>query len=133
MEFKTPDNIKKLEEQIENGYSLKIFKGYVAVDKRGIEKLIDCIYASLPEDVKNAREYLKSKDIHIHATRKQLSSPEEAKGVYRYLEELEAHLFEGIHVIQYSIINMKKIENIINKIYDNIPEEIKKVEELNKQ
>lgn len=132
MEFKTPNNIRKLEEQIGNGYSLKIFKGYVAVNKRGIEKLIDCIYTSLPEDVKNAREYLKSKDIHIKVTSKQVPQSE-TKGVYRYLEELEAHLFEGIHVIQYSIINMKKIENIINKIYDSIPEEIKKVEELNKQ
>ena len=51
MEFKSLEIIKDLEKQIQTGYSLSIFKGYVAINKRGVEKLIDELYAKLPEDV----------------------------------------------------------------------------------
>ena len=53
------DRIRELEEKIFKGYSFWIFKGYVAVEKRGVEKIIDDIYASLPTHVLRARKYLK--------------------------------------------------------------------------
>ena len=60
MEFKSLEIIKDLEKQIQTGYSLSIFKGYVAINKRGVEKLIDELYANLPDDVVAARTYLKN-------------------------------------------------------------------------
>ena len=61
MKSKTKAILKELESYIkEKSYSLSIFKGYTAINKQGAEKIIDELYANLPEDVKQAREYLKS-------------------------------------------------------------------------
>ena len=81
MKFKSLEIIKALEEQVETGYSLKIFKGYVAINKRGVEKLIDELYANLPDDVKAAREYLEK-------TNHQISRKEPTR-VFDNIKELE--------------------------------------------
>ena len=60
MQFKTRELIKELETNIKNSYSLPIFRGYKAVNKRGVEKLIDELYANLPDDVQKARDFLKN-------------------------------------------------------------------------
>ena len=67
MEFKSLEIIKDLEKQIQTGYSLSIFKGYVAINKRGVEKLIDELYANLPDDVVAARTYLKNKNQQVNS------------------------------------------------------------------
>ena len=61
MRFHTRELIKNLEENLQNSYSLPIFKGYKAINKRGVEKLIDQIYATLPHDVQKAREFLRAR------------------------------------------------------------------------
>ena len=128
MEFKTKTTIKELEEKIEKGYSLKIFKGYVAVEKRGVEKLIDVLYANLPEDVKNAREYLASIN-HIPAQTSQKKKPL----VYESIKDLEDKLDTGFRFASLLILNVKEIEKLIDKIYDNIPQEITEAETLSEE
>ena len=71
MEFKTRKIIKKLEENINNSYSLPIFKGYKAINKAGVEKLIDELYANLPDDVKKAREYLRDRQYNFNPGKKE--------------------------------------------------------------
>ena len=70
MNFQTRKDIKRLEDKIKKGYSLPIFKGYVAVDKYGVEQIIDAIYANLPDDVMRAREFLKNSNITPNTTPK---------------------------------------------------------------
>lgn len=59
MKFQSKEDIKRLEAQIKSGYSLPIFKGFIAVNKRGVEQIIDAIYANLPDDVKKQESFLK--------------------------------------------------------------------------
>src|SRR5574344_1963631 len=112
MNFKSKEIIKNLEEQIENGYSLPIFKGYIAVNKRGVEKLIDDIYENLPKDIFLAKEFLKKQNCEI--ARDSKSEMGKKKTIYDFLKEYE-------------------IEKLINQIYNTIPEEINKAEVLSKQ
>ncbi len=49
MNFQARKDIKRLEDKIKNGYSLPIFKGYVAVDKYGVEQIIDA--KNIPEEI----------------------------------------------------------------------------------
>ena len=65
VDFKFPKILKELETQINSSYKLPIFKGYIAINKRGIEKLIDEIYETLPIDLMEARNYLKSRNYNI--------------------------------------------------------------------
>ena len=44
MNFQTRKDIKRLEDKIKNGYSLPIFKGYVAVDKYGVEQSSEAFF-----------------------------------------------------------------------------------------
>ena len=44
MFFKSLEYIKDLEKQVNSSYSLPIFRGYVAIDKRGVEKIIDELF-----------------------------------------------------------------------------------------
>lgn len=128
MKSKTTDTLNQLESYIkEKSYSLSIFKGYTAVNKRGVEKLIDTLYANLPDDVKQAREYLKSLDANYSASLKAKNST-----IYDNIKELEEEMDVSISFTQYAIININKIEQIIDKIYDSIPEEITKAEKLSK-
>ncbi len=124
MEFKTKTIIKELERKIENGYSLKIFKGYVAVNKRGVEKLIDELYATLPEDIKKARNYLLSRNYNFTQTPKE--------NVYKLLQNLEENLEKSFLFAQTVIINIKDTENLLINIQNNLPEEFTKAETLSK-
>lgn len=128
MKYKTFELIRKLEEQIESGFSLKIFKGYVAIDKRGVEKIIDELYSNLPIDVLNARKFLKDRHPDF-----QITNNNGAKGIYDKLEELEINLNSPIGFAKYIVINIKQFEEIIDSIYTSLPEEIIKAKNLDRQ
>lgn len=124
MKFQSKEDIKKLEAQIKNGYSLPIFKGYIAVNKRGVEQIIDAIYANLPDDVKRAREFLKNLNIKptIHQSKNNL---------FDFLQKLEITLNETISIANFSILKIKEIETLLYQIGNNIPEEITQAEKIN--
>ena len=125
MEFKTLKIIKDLEKQIQSGYSLSIFKGYVAINKRGIEKLIDELYANLPEDVKAAREFLKSKN--------QLPTSDKSTNILDNIKEFETHIESPLQIATHVIVNIKEMEKLIDKIYNTLPEEIIEADVLDKR
>lgn len=125
MKFKSKEIIKALEEQIDTGYSLRIFRGYVAINKRGVEKLIDELYANLPEDVKAAREYLKSKN--------QESNSKKASKILDNIKEFEDQLQGPFQIATHVIVNVNEMEKLLDKIYTNLPEEIIEAEFLDKQ
>ncbi len=125
MKFKSLEIIKALENQIETGYSLKIFRGYVAINKRGVEKLIDELYAKLPEDVMAARIYLKNK--------KQQISNNKENNIFDNIKELETQIESPLQFATHVIVNVREIEKLINKIYSSIPEEIQEANFLDKQ
>lgn|SRR5574344_343397 len=131
MNFKSKEIIKNLEEQIENGYSLPIFKGYIAVNKRGVEKLIDDIYENLPKDIFLAKEFLKKQNCEI--ARDSKSEMGKKKTIYDFLKEFDIAINNTISFPSYIILNIREIEKLINQIYDTIPEEINKAEVLSKQ
>lgn len=133
MEFYTKKVIKDLEGHIENSYSLKIFKGYAAVDKRGVEKFIDTIYASLPVDIINARKFLQNRNYNFGQPSENNENSQKKSGIYNYLKELEIKMDNAFQFATYAVVSVKDIEKIIDKIYDNIPEEIIKAEVLSKE
>ncbi|MBE7713406.1 MAG: hypothetical protein E7Z87_06650 [Cyanobacteria bacterium SIG26] len=126
MEFDTPKIIKDLEFKIETSYSLPIFRGYKAVDKRGVEQIIDTIYATLPEDVKKAREYLQTVNYEIKNT-------EQRSKVYDFLNKFELFIERAVPFANFVIINIKETENLIKEITNNLPEELTKVNVIKKQ
>lgn len=130
MKFQTKQVIKSLEEHIEQGYSLKIFKGYIAVNKRGVEKMINAIYSSLSIDVQNAQQYLETKDKNNYEKFK--DAPSEKK-IYKYLKELDSKLANAIKFTDYAVLNIKEIEKILDKIYKNIPEEVIEAEHISEE
>ena len=74
------DLLKMLEIALDEGYS--VLK-YTIVNKREIEDLIDRIYAALPQEVQEARVFLKRKEelqneAHQKATRVVQEAQEEA-------------------------------------------------------
>lgn len=125
MEFKSLKIIKDLEKQIQTGYSLSIFKGYVAINKRGIEKLIDELYANLPDDVQAAREFLKSKN--------QLPTSDKSTNILDNIKEFETHIESPLQIATHVIVNIKEMEKLIDKIYNTLPEEIIEADVLDKR
>ena len=125
MEFKSLKIIKDLEKQIQTGYSLSIFKGYVAINKRGIEKLIDELYANLPDDVQAAREFLKSKN--------QLPTSDKSTNILDNIKEFETHIESPLQIATHVIVNIKEMEKLIDKIYNPLPEEIIEADVLDKR
>ncbi len=125
MEFKSLKIIKDLEKQIQTGYSLSIFKGYVAINKRGIEKLIDELYANLPDDVQAAREFLKSKN--------QLPTSGKSTNILDNIKEFETHIESPLQIATHVIVNIKEMEKLIDKIYNTLPEEIIEADVLDKR
>lgn len=124
MYFKSFEYLKDIEKQINESYSLPIFKGYKAINKRGVEKLIDEIYANLPIDVQEARKYLSERQIEFHI------DPD--KNVYDNLKKFEIEVEKSFQITKYVIMNVKKIENILNRIYASVPKEIMEAKENEK-
>ncbi len=124
MKFQTRETIKRLEENIQNSYSLPIFKGYKAINKSGVEKLIDELYANLPDDVRRAREYLKERQYDFNS--------ESNKNIFDVLKMFECTLDEGFPFAQLIIINIREIEELLRQIQNNLPDEILKAEILDK-
>ena len=117
MNFQSREDIKRLENKIRNGYSLPMFKGLVAVNKRGVEQIIDAIYANLPDDVKRAREFLKNSN--------QMPTVQPEKNhLFDTLQKLEVILNETISVANFAILKIKEIETLLQQIEKNIPKEI---------
>lgn len=130
MRFESKKIIENLEKQIEQSYALPIFKGYIAVNKRGVEKFIDTIYTTLPADVKNAREFLTNSGL---TPTEDKNNPDCKSNIYTHLVELENEVDKSFPFMSYIIVNVQKIEKILDKIYNNLPQEIIQAEELNKQ
>ncbi len=131
MKFKTRELIKELEANIKNSYSLPIFKGYKAINKRGVEKLIDELYANLPEDVQRAREFYKTDStILMIYTRKQVLV------FMTFLKYLKHFLINLLHFqflfSKNSNFNVRELEILLNRLEDEIPSEIKKAEIIDK-
>lgn len=126
MKFESKKKIHDLEKQLQEGYKLPIFRGYVAVNKRGVEQIIDSIYKNLPNDVQTARGFLKS--WKEEPTLKQ--DTESKNNLFDYLQKLETTLNEQMTFASYVIVKVKEIEDIINQIYKNIPSEINEAENL---
>ena len=123
MKFQSKEDIKRLEAQIKSGYSLPIFKGFIAVNKRGVEQIIDAIYANLPDDVKKAREFLKNSNIK--------PVNHQSKNLFDFLQKLEHTLNETLSIADFSILKIKEIETLLYQIGNNIPEEITQAEKIN--
>jgi len=123
MKFQSKEDIKRLEAQIKSGYSLPIFKGFIAVNKRGVEQIIDAIYANLPDDVKKAREFLKNSNIK--------PVNHQSKNLFDFLQKLENALNETMSIADFSILKIKEIETLLYQIGNNIPEEITQAEKIN--
>lgn len=126
MNFESKKKIQDLEKQLLESYKLPIFRGYVAVNKRGVEQIIDAIYQNLPDDIKTARGFLSSwKEEPILK-----QNTENKKNLFSYLQKLETTLNEQMTIASYVIVKVKEIEDIINQIYKNIPDEINQAENL---
>ena len=123
MKFQSKEDIKRLEAQIKSGYSLPIFKGFIAVNKRGVEQIIDAIYANLPDDVKKAREFLKNSNIK--------PVNHQSKNLFDFLQKLENALNETMSIADFSILKIKEIETLLYQIGNNIPEKITQAEKIN--
>lgn len=126
MKFESKKKIQDLENQLRYSYKLPIFRGYVAINKRGVEQIIDSIYENLPQDVLKARTFLKSWNNEVVLP----TNTENKKHLYDYLNILEQTLNKQVSFASYVFVKVQEIENIINQIYKNIPEEINKAENL---
>ena len=125
MFFKSIEFIKDLENKINSSYSLPIFKGYVAIDKRGVEKIIAELYSALSEDVQNARNYLKNNDITIE------NKEPKSQNIYESLKNLEMFFDKSFEIMNISIVSADKAQKIIKKITENVPKEIFQAKKLN--
>lgn len=126
MKFESKKKIQDLENQLRYSYKLPIFRGYIAINKRGVEQIIDSIYENLPQDVLKARTFLKSWNNEAVLP----TNTENKKHLYDYLNILEQTLNKQVSFASYVFVKVQEIENIINQIYKNIPEEINKAENL---
>lgn len=129
VDFKFPKILKELETQINSSYKLPIFKGYIAINKRGIEKLIDEIYETLPIDLMEARNYLKSRNYNIQ----NITNENQKKETYGHLKKLETNLlYSPLQLANFVIINIKQAEKLIDKVNNSIPQEIIEAKKLSK-
>jgi len=130
MKFESKESIKNLEKQLQSGYSLPIFRGYVAVKTTGFYKFIDTFYSSLPSDLHEARLLLKKFDSNFHNQNDKSSTSKTSP--FDCLQELECRLDEAIKFADFAIVSVKEFENLINKVYKSLPEEITKAETLDR-
>lgn len=130
MKFETLTIIEEFENQLAKGYKLPIFSGYVAINKRGFEHVIDRIYSALPKDVHKARTYLKELDYNFD------SAPQTDKSsIYDSLRNLETYMDESSNImnfIGFIVLNINKLEKILKQIEDDIPQEIKKAQKIHR-
>ncbi len=118
MFFKSLEYLKDIEEKIDQSYSLPIFRGYKAINKRGVEKLIDEIYANLPVDVQEARKYLRENQLEFKP------NTNTNERIFNNLQAFEIELEKSFSFAQYVFMNVKKIENILDRIHASLPNEI---------
>ncbi|MGN0030921.1 MAG: hypothetical protein ACI37Q_03095 [Candidatus Gastranaerophilaceae bacterium] len=127
MKFTTRETIEHLEDAIQKSYHLPIFKGYKAINKSGVFKLIDELYANLPADVLKAREYLKSRNYDLHPNSTDTN-------LYDIIKTFETSLYNGFSLFgELVICNIRDLEKLLKDIENNIPEVIIKAEVLSKQ
>lgn len=116
MKFKIYEKIEELENLIFKGYKLWIFRGYVAINKRGVEKIIDDIYSTLPIDVMNAKAFL--------STEHRTVEPADGEKIYDVLKDLEQLVYQNNFFPNLTIINEKRIKDIEQRLKNSLPEEI---------
>ena len=126
MRFSIFEKIEELENLIFRGYKLWIFKGYVAVNKRGVEKIIDDIYATLPVDVLNARHFLKEHNSNAP------ESEDKNQKIYDVLKDIEILLDNTNFFSNISIVDEKEFEQLETKLKDSIPQAIYDAEKIKK-
>lgn len=127
MNFTTRETIEHLEDAIQKSYHLPIFKGYKAINKSGVFKLIDELYANLPQDVLKAREYLKSRNYDLHPNSTDTN-------LYDIIKTFETSLYNGFSLFgELVICNIRDLEKLLKDIENNIPEVIIKAEVLSKE
>ncbi|MBR1460664.1 hypothetical protein IJ596_03385 [bacterium] len=114
MFFRSLEYIKDLEKELNSSYSLPIFRGYVAIDKRGVEKIIDELYSALPEDVQIARQYLKNHDIEPDIQN-------QSDSIYDCLKNLELLFDNGFAFLNRSIVEADKAKAVMDKIVKSLP------------
>ncbi len=130
MKFESKESIKNLEKQLQSGYSLPIFRGYVAVKTTGFYKFIDTFYSSLPSDLHEARLLLQKFDSNFHNQNDKSTTSKTSS--FDCLRELEVRLDEAIKFADFAIVSVKEFENLINKVYKSLPEEITRAETLDR-
>ena len=84
------------------------------------------MYATLPVDIQVARQYLKNSSIELK--RNQQNSNKAS--LYDYLKKFEIIIEETLSVASYVILNIREIEELLDKMYETIPDEIVEVETL---
>lgn len=122
MKFNIYKKIKELEELLFNGYKLWIFRGYTAVNKRGAEKIINDIYATLPIDVENAKQYLKSRNITVNT--------EDNSNIYNVLKDIDTLINKTSGFLPFALVKTKKLEQLENDLKNSLPNEIYEAEKL---
>lgn len=108
------DNLRLLEVEIEK--SFPIVPNYlIVVNVSKFNSILNNIYNSLPQEVKDARDFLnRDKD-----------------NIYNYLKTFEIILSNAFSIIPnvLVIVKIKELENTIDKIYASLPYEIKSARE----
>jgi UDP-galactopyranose mutase len=123
VKYKIYQLLSQLELKLNEKLPMSIFRGYTAINKTGVEKIIDEIYATLPVDVLEAQKYLKNKHF-------ELPKQGSIENIYDLLENLERKFNGVVQFANIVIVNIKEIENLLDKIYANIPEEIVKANKI---
>jgi flagellin-specific chaperone FliS len=112
-----------LELKLEEKLPLSIFRGYTAINKTGVEKIICEIYQTLPKDIAEAQKYLKNKNIEIQKQKK-------VENLYDLIGNLENKFDGAVKFANFVFVNIREIENLLDKIYANLPDEIVSANEI---
>ena len=124
MLFKTFDFLTDIERLILAAHPI-FNTDYIVINKQEIEKLIDKIYESMPSDVLEAKKILRDKQINVGTNTNN-------SDVYNKLKHFEVEIETSFSFMLYSIVNSRKIKNLVDQIYANLPQEIIEARELNK-
>ena len=124
MLFKTFDFLTDIERLILAAHPI-FNTDYIVINKKEIEKLIYKIYESMPSDVLEAKKILRDKQINAGTNTNN-------SDVYNKLKHFEVEIETSFSFMLYSIVNGRKIKNLVDQIYANLPQEIIEARELNK-